>query len=61
MAHMVTSMSGSWLMLSAASREFSTSSRIVVYRHFPACSVLGRAQPIMVTGVQAYECVDTTY
>ena len=37
-AHMVTSMSGSWLMLSAASREFSTSSLIVVYRHLPGCA-----------------------
>ena len=35
--HMVTSMSGSWLMLSAASNEFSTSSRTVVYRHLPGC------------------------
>lgn len=31
------SISGSWLMLSAESREFSTSSRMVVYRHFPGC------------------------
>ena len=30
-------MSGSWLMLSAASKEFSTSSLIVVYRHLPGC------------------------
>ena len=32
---MVTWMFGSWLMLSAASREFSTSSRMLVYRLLP--------------------------
>ena len=31
-------MSGSLLILSAESNEFSTSSRIVVYRHFPGCT-----------------------
>lgn len=36
-AHTVMSMSGSWLMLSAASNPFSTSSRMVVYRHLPGC------------------------
>ena len=58
---MVTSMSGSWLMLSAASSEFSTSSRMVVYRHLPGCSVLGRAQRFRVNGLQAYKSVGTTY
>lgn len=35
--YMVMSMSGRTWMLSAASSAFSTSSRIVVYRHFPGC------------------------
>ena len=39
--HTVMSMSGSWLMLSAASSAFSTSSRIVVYRHLPGCTGTG--------------------
>jgi hypothetical protein len=41
MTHTVMSMSGSWLMLSAASSAFSTSSRIVVYRHLPGCTGTG--------------------
>jgi hypothetical protein len=36
-AYTVISISGSWLILSAESREFSTNSRIVVYRHLPGC------------------------
>lgn len=40
-AHTVMSMSGSWLMLSAASSAFSTSSRMVVYRHLPGCKARG--------------------
>lgn len=36
--HMVMSMTGSSLMASAASSAFSTSSRMVVYKHFPGCT-----------------------
>lgn len=44
LTHTVTSMSGSTLMASAASSPFSTSSRMVVYRHLPACGVQGMWQ-----------------
>ena len=37
-AHMVMSISGKLPASSAASSEFSTSSRTVVYRHFPGCA-----------------------
>ena len=37
-AYMVIAKSGSWPMLSAASKEFSTSSLMLVYRHLPGCS-----------------------
>ena len=38
------SMSGSWLMPSAASSAFSTSSRIVVYKHLPGCGRWDQSQ-----------------
>ena len=40
-SHMVMSMSGSALMDSAASSEFSTSSRMDVYKHLPGCEMEG--------------------
>ena len=39
---MVTWMSGKAPLLSEASREFSTSSLTVVYRHLPGCSTDAR-------------------
>jgi hypothetical protein len=38
LTYISTSMSGNMPMLSAASSEFSTSSRTVVYRHLPGCN-----------------------
>ena len=36
--YMVIPISGSWPILSAASREFSTSSLTLVYKHLPGCN-----------------------
>lgn len=38
MPYIVIAISGSWPILSAASREFSTNSLTLVYKHLPGCS-----------------------
>ena len=49
-AHMVMLTSGSTPMASAASSEFSTNSRTVVYRHLPSCAAQRRRERVRPPG-----------